>query len=166
MAQFRQGYAQTNVDGHSAINYHSADRHRAGFSRDAIAEVEVVRIVFDATQGRSQGDGRQRGDRSGTNLFAGRSAPTSATTVQLEDFITHTCCRTRTSRLSATFGGPIKKDRIHFFGAYGFERDRRPTLLDLIRSSPDQESCRITRRHGAIDYQFTPQSRLKVRVSG
>ena len=62
MAQFRQGYSQTNVDGQQlTINYHSqTDTEQPGFSRDAIAEFEVVANRFDATQGRSSGHGGQR----------------------------------------------------------------------------------------------------------
>jgi hypothetical protein len=57
MAQFRQGYAQTNVDGQQVtVNYHSqTDTEQPGFSRDAIAEFEVIANRFDATQGRSRG---------------------------------------------------------------------------------------------------------------
>jgi len=48
MAQFRQGYSQTNVDGQQiTINYHSqTDSEQPGFSRDAIAEFEVVANLF------------------------------------------------------------------------------------------------------------------------
>jgi len=51
MVQFRQGYSQTNVDGQQmTVNYHSqTDSEQPGFSRDAIAEFEVVANRFDAT---------------------------------------------------------------------------------------------------------------------
>ena len=73
MAQFRQGYSQTNVDGQQlTINYHSqTDTEQPGFSRDAIAEFEVVANRFDATQGRSQGMVVNAVTKSGTNTFAG-----------------------------------------------------------------------------------------------
>jgi hypothetical protein len=52
MAQFRQGYSQTNVDGQQlTVNYHSqTDTEQPGFSRDAIAEFEVVANRFDVSQ--------------------------------------------------------------------------------------------------------------------
>jgi len=73
MAQFRQGYSQTNVDGQQiTINYHSqTDSEQPSFSKDAIAEFEVVANRFDATQGRSQGMIVNAITRSGTNQFAG-----------------------------------------------------------------------------------------------
>jgi len=38
------------------VNYHSApDREQVGYSREAIAEFEVVANRFDASQGRSAG---------------------------------------------------------------------------------------------------------------
>jgi Carboxypeptidase regulatory-like domain len=73
MAQFRQGYSQTNVDGQQlTINYHSqTDTEQPGFSRDAIAEFEVVANRFDATQGRSSGMVVNAITKSGTNNFTG-----------------------------------------------------------------------------------------------
>ena len=172
MAQFRQGYAQTNVDGQQVtINYHSqTDSEQPGFSRDAIAEVEVVANRFDATQGRSQGMVVNAVTRSGTNLFAGSfGAYFRDDKFNSEDFITHTVLPYSNQQTSATFGGPIKKDRIHFFGAYGFERE--PKTYTYTSPYPffnlNQEFVTHNQTAmGRIDYQFTPQSRLNVRVSG
>ena len=57
LVQNRQGYAQTKVDGQEVtVNYHSSpDSEQTGYSRDAIAEFEVVANRFDASQGRSAG---------------------------------------------------------------------------------------------------------------
>ena len=126
MAQFRQGYSQTNVDGQQmTINYHSqTDSEQPGFSRDAIAEFEVVANRFDATQGRSQGMIVNAVTKSGTNSFAGtfggyfRSDKFNA-----KDFITDRVLPYSNQQVSTTFGGPIKRDRIHFFGSYGYERE-------------------------------------------
>jgi hypothetical protein len=125
-AQFRQGYSQTNVDGQQiTINYHSqTDSEQPGFSRDAIAEFEVVANRFDATQGRSQGMIVNAVTKSGTNAFAGtfggyfRSDKFNA-----EDFITNRVLPYSNQQMSTTFGGPIQRDRIHYFGAYEYERE-------------------------------------------
>ena len=126
MAQFRQGYAQTNVDGQQVtINYHSqTDSEQPGFSRDAIAEFEVVANRFDATQGRSQGMIVNAITKSGTNQFAGhvrRLLPDDK--FNAKDFITHRVLPYSNQQVSTTLGGPIRRDRIHFFGAYEFERE-------------------------------------------
>jgi hypothetical protein len=77
-------------------------------------------------------------------------------------------CRTRTSRSSTTIGGPIRKDRIHFFGAYEFEREPKTYIFNSQYAffNINQEFPTHTHKAlGRLDYQFTPQSRLSVRVS-
>jgi carboxypeptidase family protein/TonB-dependent receptor-like protein len=170
-AQFRQGYSQTNVDGQQiTINYHSqTDSEQPGFSRDAIAEFEVVANRFDATQGRSQGMIVNAITKSGTNTFAGtfggyfRSDKFNA-----EDFITNEVLPYSNQQMSATFGGPIRRDRIHFFGSYGFEREPKTYTFTSPYAAFNINQEFPTRVHtvlGRLDYQFTPQIRLAARVS-
>ena len=73
LVQNRQGYAQTNVDGQQiTTNYHSTpDSEQAQFSRDAIAEFQVIANRFDATQGRSSGMIVNAITKSGTNALTG-----------------------------------------------------------------------------------------------
>jgi hypothetical protein len=170
-AQFRQGYSQTNVDGQQiTINYHSqTDSEQPGFSRDAIAEFEVVANRFDATQGRSQGMIVNAVTKSGTNSFAGtfggyfRNDKFNA-----KDFITNRVLPYSNQQMSTTFGGPIQRDRIHFFGAYEYERE--PKTYTFTSPYPefniDQEfPTKVHKVLGRVDYQFTPQTRLSARVS-
>src|SRR6266567_7624789 len=72
LVQNRQGYALTKVDGQDVtINYHSStDSEQPGYSRDAIAEFEVIANRFDASQGRSAGMLVNAVTKSGTNVFA------------------------------------------------------------------------------------------------
>src|SRR2546427_10671806 len=126
MAQFRQGYAQTNVDGQQVtINYHSqTDSEQPGFSHDAIAEFEVVANRFDATQGRSQGMIVNAVTKSGTNLFAGSfGGYFRDDKFNAKDFLTHTVLPYSNQQVSTTLRGPIRKDRVHFFSAYEDERE-------------------------------------------
>src|SRR5947208_5572963 len=126
LVQNRQGYALTKVDGQDVtINYHSStDSEQPGYSRDAIAEFEVIANRFDATQGRSQGMIVNAVTKSGTNLFAGSfGGYFRDDRFNAEDFLTHTVLPYSNQQVSTTFGGPIKKDRVHFFGAYEFERE-------------------------------------------
>src|SRR6266850_1349002 len=93
MAQFRQGYSQTNVDGQQVtINYHSqTDSEQPGFSKDAIAEFEVIANRFDATQGRSQGMIVNAVTKSGTNQLAGSvGGYFRDDKFNSKDFLTHT----------------------------------------------------------------------------
>ena len=82
----------------------------------------------------------------------------------------HACCRTRTSRSAPRSAAPISRDRIHFFGDYEYEREPKTyTLHGPVRVLQHRTRTFATRTHkalGRLDYQFTPQSRLNVRVSG
>jgi hypothetical protein len=171
MAQFRQGYSQTNVDGQQiTINYHSqTDTEQPGFSRDAIAEFEVVANRFDATQGRSQGMVVNAVTRSGTNQFSGSfGGYFRDDKFNSEDFLTHTVLPYSNQQTSVTFGGPIKRDRVHFFGAYEYEREPKTytyTSPYAFFNINQEFATRVHKALGRLDYQFTPQSRLNVRVS-
>ena len=78
------------------------------FSRDAIAEFQVVANRFDATQGRSSGHDRQchhqvgneRAHRHVRRLFPRTTSSTP------KDFISSACCRTRISRSARPSAAP------------------------------------------------------------
>jgi Carboxypeptidase regulatory-like domain/TonB dependent receptor len=171
MAQFRQGYSQTNVDGQQiTINYHSqTDTEQPSFSRDAIAEFEVVANRFDATQGRSQGMVVNAVTRSGTNQFSGSfGGYFRDDKFNSEDFLTHTVLPYSNQQTSVTFGGPIRRNQIHFFGSYGFEREPQTytytspyPFFNINQEFPKHSHTGL----GRVDVQFTPQSRLSARVS-
>ena len=172
MVQFRQGYSQTNVDGQQiTVNYHSqTDTEQPGFSREAIAEFEVVANRFDATMGRSSGMIVNAVTKSGTNTFAGSfSGYFRDDKFNAKDFIQDRVLPYSNQMVSATFGGPIRRDRIHFFGAYGYERE--PATYYYTSPYPSfnvdvEFPKRVHTLMGRVDYQFTPQTRLSVRVSG
>src|SRR3954469_14116463 len=68
----RQGYSQINIDGQQVTNnYIGIGDDQPGFSRDSIAEFEVITNRFDATQGRSAGMIANAITKSGTNAFSG-----------------------------------------------------------------------------------------------
>jgi hypothetical protein len=172
MVQFRQGYSQTNVDGQQVtVNYHSqTDAEQVGFSRDAIGEFEVVANRFDATMGRSSGMMVNAVTKSGTNTFAGTlGGYFRDDKFNGEDFIEHRVLPYSNRQVSLTFGGPIRRDRVHFFGAYEYEREPKTYFYTSPYPSfnPDIEfPSRVHKLLGRLDYQFTPQSRLSVRASG
>ncbi|OFW06654.1 MAG: hypothetical protein A3I61_06865 [Acidobacteria bacterium RIFCSPLOWO2_02_FULL_68_18] len=172
MVQFRQGYSQTNVDGQQlTINYHSqTDTEQVGFSRDAIAEFTVVANRFDATMGRSSGMIVNAVTKSGTNAFAGSvGGYFRSDNFNAEDFIQKRVLSYSNQQVSTTFGGPIRRDRIHFFGAYEYERE--PKIFYYTSPYPSFNvdvnfPSRVHKMMGRLDYQFTSQTRLSVRASG
>ena len=171
MAQFRQGYSQTNVDGQQlTINYHSqTDTEQPGFSRDAIAEFEVIANRFDATQGRSSGMVVNAITKSGTNDYAGSiGGYFRDDKFNAEDFIQQRVLPYSNQQVSTTFGGPIRRDRVHFFAAYEYEREPKTYAYNspYPAFNIDQEfPTQIHKTLGRLDYQFTPQTRLSARVS-
>src|SRR2546426_3815719 len=124
LVENRQGYAQTQVDGQDvSINYHSSpDSEQTGFSRDAIGEFQVISNRFDASQGRSAGMLVNAVTKSGTNSFAGTFAGYFRNDAfNAADFVAQRVLPYSNQQLSGTFGGPIVKDRVHFFGSYEYE---------------------------------------------
>ena len=68
----RQGYSQINIDGQQVTNnYIGIGDDQPRFSRDSIAEFEVITNRFDATQGRSAGMIANAITKSGTNIYSG-----------------------------------------------------------------------------------------------
>src|SRR5258705_212270 len=172
LVQNRQGYASTKVDGQEVTTiYHSApDAEQPGFNRDAIAEFEVIANRFDATQGHSAGMLVNAITKSGTNIVAGtfggyfRSDKFNA-----PDFISRRVLPYSNQQLSGTVGGPIVRDRIHFFASYGYEREPKTYIYNSPYPSFNIDQHFTSQTHtvlGRLDYQFTPASRLTVRGSG
>jgi hypothetical protein len=167
----RQGYSQVNVDGQQVTElFASTGDDQPKYSRDAIAEFELTTNRFDATQGRSAGLQVNAITKSGTNtpsgLFSGyfRNDRFNAA-----DFIQQRVLPYSNQQLSGTFGGPIRKDRIHFFANYEYERE--PQTVTYSSPFPsfnvDQSNTRREDKEGArVDVQFTSQTRLAVRGQG
>src|SRR5207247_2845198 len=166
-----QGYALTKVDGQDVtINYHSStDSEQPGYSRDAIAEFEVIANRFDASQGRSAGMLVNAVTKSGTNTFAGTFAGYFRNDAfNAADFVAQRVLPYSNQQLSATFGGPIAKDRVHFFGSYEYEH--QPTTYSY--NGPYKSfnidvnfPSRVHKFMGRLDYQFSAATHLSVGAS-
>jgi len=93
------------------------------FSREAIAEFQIVTNLFDVTQGRSAGIQVQAISRSGTNTMAGSvygffrddkfNAP---------DPVANRVLPYQNQQVGGSLGGPIVKDKVHFFASVEYER--------------------------------------------
>jgi outer membrane receptor protein involved in Fe transport len=167
----RQGYFQTNVDGQQVTaNYHSGgDDEQPQYSRDAIAEFEVVQNQFDASIGRSQGMVVNAITKSGTNTITGSfGAYFRDDKLNAKDFIRHEVLPFQNQQISATLGGPIAKDRIHYFGSYEFERQPQTHIFNSPYPAFNRDLQLTDRVHKAlarVDMQFTSQTRLSLRGS-
>jgi hypothetical protein len=155
------GTYQVNVDGQQ-ITYEGGalGNVQARISRDAIAEFEFISNRFDATQGRSSGIQINAVTRGGSNTPSGlfgayfRDAKFNA-----EDPVLHRVLPYSDQQVSAAYGGPIIKDKFHYFVNYEFEREPRTftwntpyPAFNLSFTAPRKEN----KGGGRLDYQFSP----------
>src|SRR5258705_1028841 len=118
------GTYQLNVDGQQVTNTNTISFGQPHFSRDAIAEFELISNRFDATQGRSSGIQVNAVTKSGTNTPNGTfSGYFRDDKLNAADPIANRVLPYSDQQLSVTFGGPIRKDRIHYFASYDYERE-------------------------------------------
>ena len=163
------GNFQINVDGQQVTDIIglSGNFGNPKFSRDAIAEFEFVANRFDATQGRSVNVQVNAVTKSGTNNFTGTAGSYFRDSkMNAADPVTKRALPYSDQQISVTYGGPIRKDRVHFFANYEFERE--PQTFTYATPYPqfnfDQTGTR--REHtggGRLDIQFSPSTHLAVR---
>jgi hypothetical protein len=105
---------QINMDGQQVTNsVAGAGFGQPRFSRDAIAEFEFVTNRFDATQGRSMGVIVNAVTKSGTNTHSGTtSGYFRDSDWAAKDHVTDRAIPFSNQQYSATYGGPIRRDRI------------------------------------------------------
>jgi hypothetical protein len=171
LVQNRQGYAQTNVDGQQiTTNYHSTpDSEQPQISRDAIAEFQVVANRFDATQGRSSGMVVNAITKSGTNALTGTFGGYFRNDrFNAKDFILNRVLPYSNQQFSTTVGGPVVRDRLHYFVAYEFEHEPRTFNANSAYAFLNREVTYPKKQHTAterVDWQLTPATRVVIRAT-
>jgi hypothetical protein len=160
---------QMNLDGQQVTNMVALGFGQPRYSRDAIGEFEFVANRFDASQGRSMGVQVNAVTKSGTNRFAGTvSSYFRSDRFNAKDPVVGRVLPYSDQQVAVTFGGPIRLDRFHFFGSYEYERE--PQTFAYTTPYPKfNVSLTGTRKEykslGRLDYQFSPQNRLSLRLS-
>ena len=163
----QRGDYQMNIDGQQVTTQLLA-RMSPTYSRDAIAEFEFVANRFDATQGRSLGAQLNVITKSGTNTYAGTAAGYFRDSRFNEaDFIQKRVLPYSNQQLSGTFGGPIVRNRAHFFGSYEYEREPQILTFDSPFRSFNLDSEEFNRQTlkalGRFDTELSTQTHLSVR---
>ena len=140
------------------------------FSRESIAEFQIVTNMFDITQGRSAGMEIQAISKSGTNLLAGsvygyfRNDSFNA-----PDKVANRVLPYENQQVGGTLGGPIVHDRMHYFASYEYERE--PGTIFTNPSALPGQSFSIPYKNGQksflgrVDDQLSNSSRLSLRAS-
>jgi carboxypeptidase family protein len=161
------GTVQLNVDGMQVTNNCCGGSNRQpSFGRDAIAEFQFISNRFDATQGRSSGAQVNVITKSGTNMVSGSfSGYFRHDSLNAADFIQQRVLPYSNQQFSTTFGGPIRRDRVHYFFSYEFERE--PSTVTHNTPYPafnvDLESIRKQHKPNLrVDAQLSAATRLSV----
>src|SRR3954452_958366 len=120
---------QLNLDGQQVTQKISGGFGQPKFSRESIGEFQIVTNMFDITQGRSAGVQVQAVTRAGTNRTTGsvygyfRDDKLNAA-----DFLTKPVLPYQNQQIGGALGGPIVKDKLHYFASYEYEREPGTTF--------------------------------------
>jgi hypothetical protein len=140
------------------------------FSREAIAEFQIVTNMFDITQGRSAGIQVQAISRSGTNKMSGAVYGFFRDdSLNSKDAVANRVLPYQNQQLGGAFGGPIRRDKTHYFVSYEYERE--PGTIFTAPSTLPGQSFTIPYKNNQqsilarVDHQMSADDRLTVRGS-
>lgn len=124
-----QGRFQINVDGQQVTqNAAGTGFGQPQYSREAMAQFQVITNRFDATLGRSAQLQVNAQTKSGTNSFHGSGYGYFRSDMfNAADPIAQRVLPFENKQFGGTFGGPILKDKLFFFAAY--EGERQPSTV-------------------------------------
>jgi hypothetical protein len=160
---------QLNMDGQQVGSELGAGG-QPRFSQDSIAEFQFVVNRFDATQGRSTGVQVNAITKSGTNQLSGLFRTNfRKSSFNAENPVLHRVVPIDNQQYSTAVGGPIIRDRLHYFG--NFEYEREPTTSIWNTPYPRFNislSGKSTRKLEGIrlDYQLSSRTRVMGKASG
>jgi hypothetical protein len=163
------GYYQLILDGQQVTNTMAQSTFgQPKFARDSIGEFQFMSARFDATQGRSQGIVVNAVTKSGSNLVTGSGyGYFRDDSMMAADFVAKRVLPYQNQQVGGTVGGPIIRDRAHFFGYYELEREP----ITFVFSSPyesfninDFSVTRLEHKSGfRADVQLNSRNRLLMR---
>jgi hypothetical protein len=134
-------------------------------SMEAIREFKVVTNEYDVTNGRSGGGTISTVTKSGTNQLSGSAFTFMRNDWLSSDYDLRGNKRTQdfsTYQYGFSLGGPIVKDRAHFFVAWDHQADSRPLNIANIQSEKDEAAYKVTQ--ATLD-QFLEIGRSKYGVA-
>jgi hypothetical protein len=160
---------QLNLDGQQ-IGSELGTGNQPRFSQDSIAEFQFITNQFDATQGRSTGVQVNAITKSGTNQLSGLFRSNfQSSRFSAEDPVLHRVVPVSIQQYSTAVGGPILRDKLHYFG--NFEYERQPTTSAWSTPYPAFNislSGKSSRKLAGVrlDYQISSRARIMGKVSG
>ena len=142
------------IDGMNAKNPTSAGSttSRSGapysISIEAVREFKVVTNQYDVTFGRSGGGTVSAVTKSGTNTFSGSAFNYTRAGWLASSYDIRGNKRVNdysTNQFGFALGGPIVKDKLHFFVAWDHQQDSRALVIADVQSTADENRFNATR---------------------
>ena len=160
---------QLNVDGQQ-VTQQLGIGGQPLYSRDSIAEFQFISNRFDATQGRSSGVQVNAVTKSGTNTVSGlASGWFRDSDWNAEDPVLNRVVPFSNQQFSTAVGGPIVRDRLHYFANYEYDRTPKTSIWNTpfpaFNITLDGKQVKHV-AGGRVDYQWSPSVRLMGKVSG
>jgi hypothetical protein len=164
-------FFQLNLDGQQITQKLAGSSFgQPAFSRDAIAEFQIVTSQFDITQGRSVGIQVQAISKSGTNIPSGslygffRSDALNAA-----DKVAHRVLPYSDQQVGGTLGGPVIKNKMQYFASYEYER-QPSTIFSAPAALPGEtftfpSKTIQTSVLARVDTELSARDRLTTRAS-
>ncbi len=140
-------YSVDGMTSRGPLSGGSTNRGPYSISMEAIREFEIATNQYDVTYGRSGGGTISTVTKSGTNIFTG-----SVFSYGRADWLSSPY-DIRGNRIDQEYaiyqygfslGGPIVKDKAHFFVTWDRQYDARPFYIADIRSPEDEARLNIT----------------------
>src|SRR5687767_5990108 len=134
------------------------------YSQDSIAEFQFISNRFDATMGRSSGVQVKAITRSGANNMSGLfRANFRDDRFNAKEPAVDAVLPMNNQQLSGAIGGPIIRDRLHYFGNFEYERAPKTSIwntqfpeFNITLSGKEA----IKMGGGRLDYQVSPSHRI------
>ena len=159
---------QFAIDGQQ-VNSEQGYGGQPRYSQDSIAEFQFISNRFDATMGRSTGVQVVAITRSGTNTLAGSVRGNFRDTrFNAKNPVLDRVVPIDNQQLAFTLGGPIVRDKLHFFGHYEYEREPKSSVWNTPYPSFNVElngKTTVKLGGGRFDYQLSPNTRLMAKAS-
>jgi carboxypeptidase family protein/TonB-dependent receptor-like protein len=154
---------QLNMDGQQVSN-EIGTGNQPRYSADAIAEFQFISNRFDATQGRSSGVQVNAITKSGTNQLSGLVRGNFRDTkFNAEEPVLLRKVPINNQQISFAAGGPIVRDKLHYFGNFEYEREPRSSIWNtpyafMNVELHDKNTAKLGGARG--DYQLSNNLRL------
>jgi hypothetical protein len=159
---------QFNLDGQQ-VTSEMGFGNQPRYSQDSIGEFQYISNRFDATMGRSAAVQVVAVSRSGTNRLSGSVRSNFRhTRFNAENPVLNRVVPIDNQQFAFTAGGPIIRDRLHYFGHFEYEREPRTSIWNTpypLFNVDLKGNETVKMGGGRVDYQLSPSMRLMGKVT-